>query len=210
VKTIVKISNLSKKFRSVEALKGVNIELKQGEIHGLIGANGSGKSTLLNILFGNLLIKETGGYSGEILIDGQVRNICSPSSAIKCGIGMIHQEFALISHMSVAENIKINRENVYDVTEKIFRKDFACVDKKKNTEDAKNVLERLGIELDTSIKIINLSTNIKQFIEIAREIDKENLKLLLLDEPTAVLNKEDSNRLISILKDISKRGTAII
>jgi simple sugar transport system ATP-binding protein len=117
VKNIVKISNLSKKFRNVEALKGVNIELKQGEIH---GANGSGKSTLLNILFGNSIIKDTCGYSGEILIDGQVTNISSPSSAIKCGIGMIHQEFALMSQMNVAENIKINRENVYDLTEKIL------------------------------------------------------------------------------------------
>ncbi|WBW99009.1 sugar ABC transporter ATP-binding protein [Oceanirhabdus sp. W0125-5] len=210
MKSVIKINNLSKSFGNVEALKNVDFELREGEIHGLIGANGSGKSTFLNILFGNPKIEETGGYSGEIIVDGDKKKISSPSASIKSGIGMIHQEFALISNMNVAENIKINREQAYGITEKLFGRSFAYINKKKNHEDAQEILNTLGIKLNTNIKVCNLSTSMKQFIEIAREIDKENLKVLMLDEPTAVLNKEDSDTLIEILKGIAKRGTAII
>lgn len=210
VKKIIDIKKLSKKYGNNYALKDVDLEINEGEIHGLIGANGSGKSTLMNILFGNPLISESGGYSGEISICGERRRINTPLASIKSGIGMIHQEFALIGDMNVAENIKITRENLLNYTEKLMGSELAYVNDYKDHEESKDILNKLGIDIDTYVKVLNLSTNMKQFIEIAREVSKNDLKLLMLDEPTAVLNKEDSDTLLKIIKDIAKKGTSII
>ncbi|TJX13744.1 sugar ABC transporter ATP-binding protein [Tissierella creatinini] len=208
--SILKVTGLTKKYEDNYALNKVDFELKRGEIHGLVGANGSGKSTFLNILFGNSIIRETGGYSGEIIIDKENTYIKDTSSAVELGIGMVHQEFALIGDLNIASNIKINRENLNKKTEKILGKDFARVDVKRNKEDSEKALSILGIDIDPSLKVFNLSTNIKQFVEIAREIDKVNLKILMLDEPTASLNEEDSKLLLSSLKRIKEQGSSII
>ncbi|MCT4605571.1 MAG: sugar ABC transporter ATP-binding protein [Marinisporobacter sp.] len=210
METILEIKNLSKAFHHVQALKNVNLSFKKGEIHGIIGANGSGKSTLMNILFGNDIIKDTGGYEGAIFYKGKKVNIKNSNEAIKMGIGMIHQEFALIPSMSIAENIKICRENTYKATDRLLSKSYSFIDHKNNEKDAKEILKRLGINVDTNIKIMNLSTNIKQFVEIAREMDKKDLEVLVLDEPTAVLNEKDGQKLMEILKEISKNGTTIL
>ncbi len=204
------LREITKNFSDIEVLKNVNINLDSGEIHGLVGANGSGKSTLLNILFGNSVIKNTGGYKGSIYIDGKQVPILSTQDAVKNGIGMIHQEFALISGMTVAENIKLGRERVISFTEKMFGKNLSYVDRKKNLNDAREALDKLGVQLDPHMLVLDLSVNMKQFIEIAREINKNHLNLLLLDEPTAVLNEEDSNKLINVLKNLARKGTAII
>jgi len=191
-------------------LKDVELELESGEIHGLMGANGSGKSTLLNILFGNPVIKNTGGYSGSVLISGQPAQIRSTNEAVKTGIGMIHQEFALISGLTVAENIKLGRERVRGITERLFGYDLSCVDGELNNRDARAAMEKLGMVIDPRILVLDLSVNMKQFTEIAREIDKTDLKLLLLDEPTAVLNKEDSRMLMDVLRTLAKKGVAML
>ncbi|MGI6711389.1 MAG: sugar ABC transporter ATP-binding protein [Bacillota bacterium] len=207
---ILEIRGLNKYFGPVKVLNNVDITIKRGEIHGLVGANGSGKSTLLNILFGNSVIKETSGYRGEIYIEGKKVNIKNTKDSLQYGIGMIHQEFALIPDMTIAENIKLSRENTKGFLDRIFTKDLSFIDKKQNRSDASRVLKRLGLTIDTDILVNKLSTNAKQFIEIAREIDKDYLKILILDEPTAVLNKPDSEKLLAILKELSAKGTSII
>lgn len=207
---VLTIKKLSKSFGNVEVLKSVNFSVKSGEIHGLVGANGSGKSTLLNILFGNPVIKNTGGYKGEVFLKGKKTIIQSTKEALSHGIGMIHQEFALISEMTVAENIKLGREQVFPFFEKILGRDFSYVHSKKNIKDAGIALNKLGIGVDPRALVKNLSLSLKQFVEIAREIDKYNLRLLLLDEPTAVLNKEDSKKLLEVLKNLAQQGTAVI
>lgn len=198
---MLKVRKLSKKFGDIYALKDIDFHLNKGEIHGIVGANGSGKSTFLNIIFGDLNIEKTGGFDGEILINDELVNINDSKAAMGLGIGKVHQEFALVSSLDVASNIKINNENTYK---------FDIVNKHKNHEDSKKILESFGIELDTNKLVKDLSVNIKQFIEIAREVDKQNLKILLLDEPTACFNKEDANIFMEIIKALKNKGISVI
>lgn len=207
---MLEVKNVSKLFGTTKALDELSFQVKRGEIYGLIGANGSGKSTLMNILFGNSLIRETGGYTGDIMIDGSVETIRSSSEAIQKGIGMIHQEFILIPDMSVTENVKLTRENTRNNFTKLLGRKYTALDRKKDTEETKAVLDRLGFELDTTLYVRNISINAKQFVEIAREIQRTELKILFLDEPTAVLNTGDANRLLEILRELADSGVTII
>ncbi|KUG05110.1 ribose abc transport system, atp-binding protein rbsa [hydrocarbon metagenome] len=207
---MLKISGISKSFGQQEVLKSVDLDIMPGEIHGLVGENGAGKSTLLNILFGRDIIRNTGGYSGEIYVDEKKVNIYTPRDALELGIGMVHQEFALIPHMSISENIRIGREYTNQLSEKILGSELALIDKKRNQAEAGKVLQNLGVDPDVNLKIIDLSISLKQFVELAREISRDNLKLLVLDEPTAVLGREDSAAFLKIITDIAHKGTAII
>lgn len=207
---MLEIRNVSKQFGTTKALDQLSFEVKKGEIYGLIGANGSGKSTLMNILFGNSVIRETGGYTGEVVIDGEVKNIRNAGEAIHSGIGMIHQEFILIPNMSVSENVKLTRENINEKLAKVLGRKYAYLDSKKDEEETAQVLGRLGFQLDESLYVREISINAKQFVEIAREIQRQDLKVLFLDEPTAVLNTEDANRLLVILKELAEDGVTII
>ena len=208
MKKVLQINNLTKYFNTTKALDNIDFEVHSGEIHGLIGANGSGKSTLMNILFGSKHINDSGGYSGEIHIDGEKALIRTNDDSTKYGIGLVHQELTLLNDLSISNNIKINREHTIEKTD-LFG-DFALVDDKKNLKDSSSSLNKVGINLDPSLKVDSLSTNIKQFIEIAREIDKHNLKLLMLDEPTSSLNLEETKVLLTHLKEIANDGTGII
>lgn len=207
---MLRIENITKAFGAEEVLKAVSMEIGAGEIQGLVGVNGSGKSTLLNILFGNPAIARTGGYSGAVYLDGERVAISHPSHAVRLGIGMIHQEFALIPGFTVAENIRIGREKVHGFAAGILRKDLSCLDHRRNREESRQVLKRMGIDLDPQMCVSDLSVNMKQFVEIAREVDNPALKVLLLDEPTAALNGEDSVDLMEVLKDLARRGAAIL
>lgn len=208
MKKILEIKDLSKNFDSIKALKNVNLELYEGEIHGLIGANGSGKSTLMNILFGSKHIRDSGSYEGSIYIEGQRVKINTNRDSKFHGIGMVHQELSLLNELDISNNIKINRENTIAKTDILG--EFSIVDRGANSSDAKMALSKVGVEVDPFLKVKNLPTNIKQFIEIAREIDKEGLKILMLDEPTSSLNLEQTEMLLSHLKEIAKTGTSII
>jgi len=210
MENILQITNLNKSYYGNPALIDINLSIKAGEIHGIVGANGSGKTTLMNILFGNPTIHETGGYQGEISYQGNRITVKNCAQAIRLGIGMIHQEFALIPEMTVGENIKLGREKTYAFTNRLFGRQYSFIDNKQDRESAVNTLKKLGLSLDASIKIIELSINMKQFVEIAREIDRTDLKLLILDEPTAVLNKNDASKLIEILREMSERGIGIV
>ena len=205
---ILKVENLSKGFNGNLALDNMNFNLKKGEIHGIIGANGSGKSTFMNILFGSKAIRDTGGYEGNIFIDGKGVDIKDTYEAINHGIGMVHQELALILDLDVSSNVKINRENIIEKTK--ILKDFALVDQKKNHRDTEIALSKIGVNMDPTMRVRNLSTNLKQFIEIAREIDNKKLKILMLDEPTSSLNLEETKMLLSQLKKLTEIGVSII
>lgn len=164
----------------------------------------------MNILFGSSHIKETGGYSGKIFIEGKNVDITSTLDAIHNGIGLVHQEFVLLGNLDISSNIKINRENIYPLSGKILGKKFGIVNKEKNKIDAKNALWKMGVSINPSIKVKDIPINMKQFVEIAREIDNTSLKILMLDEPTASLNQEDTKLLIKSLLDIAKKGISII
>lgn len=210
MENLLTITNLNKSYNGNLALKNISLSVKAGEIHGLVGANGSGKTTLMNILFGNPVIRETGGYKGEVYFQGNKITFKNCTEAINHGIGMVHQEFALIPDMTVGENIKLGRENTVGFTDRLFGRQFSFIDRKLDDAGAGRTLARLGINLDVNLKVINLTTNLKQFVEIAREIDRSDLKLLMLDEPTAVLNKNDGLKLIEILQDMSRREIGIL
>ncbi len=207
---LLTITQLNKSYNGHPALTNINLSIKPGEIHGLVGANGSGKTTLMNILFGNPVIQATGGYSGEICFEGRRTAIKNCAEAIRLGIGMVHQEFALIPDMTVGENIRLGREHTQAWTDRLFGCQYSFVDRQKDYTAAQQTLNRLWINLDVKLKIADLTTNLRQFVEIAREIDRTDLKLLILDEPTAVLNKRDGLKLTEILKEMSKRQIGIL
>ena len=194
------MKGISKEFSGNKVLNDINFKLYPGEILGLVGENGAGKSTLMKILFGMDEIRETGGYGGEILIDGKKVTFNSSEDAIKAGIGMVHQEFSLIPDFTVGENILLNREpEKYSVMSELFGK--------------------LGVELDANKKISGLPVGYKQFTEIARELSKEDdkkeggassIRLLVLDEPTAVLSEHEAVALLKAMKMLSEAGIAII
>lgn len=210
MENILEIKELSKAYHGVPALIDIDLSVKAGEIHGIVGANGSGKSTLMNILFGNPIVRETGGYQGEILYRGRRIHPKSCGEAIRLGIGMAHQEFALLPDLTIAENIKLGRERTWKFTDRLFGPKFSFIDCQRNAAGAVQVLHKLGLDVDVGIKVINLATNTKQFVELAREINRRDLQLLLLDEPTAVLSMRDGLKLIEVLMEMSQAGLGII
>lgn len=208
--SILNIKNLSKSYNGIPALKNVSLSVRAGEIHGIVGANGSGKTTLMNILFGNPVIRETGGYQGEIYYEGVSLKTKNSTEIIDLGIGMVHQEFALIPDLTIGENIKLGREETNRFTDRLFGKKYSFVDREKNDLKAESALKKLGLNVDVGVKTINLSTNTRQFVEIAREIARVDLKLLLLDEPTAVLSRDDALNLLEVLTELSQDGLGIL
>lgn len=209
--SLLQMRNIGKKYGENQVLKGVNIEIKPGEIHGLVGENGAGKSTLMNILFGMPVIHTTGGYEGEILIDGKVCTPKTPKESMDLGIGMVHQEFMLIPGFTVTENIKLNRE----ITKKsflgsIFGPKLNNLDYRAMREDSQRSLQTLGVNLDETLPVAGLPVGYMQFIEIAREIDKKNLKLLVFDEPTAVLTESEADIFLQAVKKLSQLGIGIL
>jgi simple sugar transport system ATP-binding protein len=207
---MIELKQITKTFGQQTALDGVDLSIKKGEIYGLVGVNGSGKSTLMNILFGNAVIADTGGYEGEIYIAGQPAEIRNTRDAISHGIGMIHQEFALIPELQIYENITLNREKTRYWNEPSRLHQIALRDDQQNKDQARQTLKQLGFDLDVSLPVKNLSVHTRQFVEIAREIHKAELGLLLLDEPTASLNHEDAGILMEIIKDLARGGTSIL
>lgn len=210
-KYILQLENIRKDYSGNQVLKGVSLSVKRGEIHALLGENGAGKSTLMNILFGMPVIYGTGGYQGNIKVDGKEVKIMSPNEAMNLGIGMVHQEFMLLPQFTVAENIKLNRE----ITKKnpfslVFGKKVNLLDIEAIKSQARESLDELGMNIPENTLVSNLPVGHMQFVEIAREIDKRNIKLLVFDEPTAVLTESEAKTLLKIMKKIALRGIAII
>ncbi|WBW98428.1 sugar ABC transporter ATP-binding protein [Oceanirhabdus sp. W0125-5] len=210
-KFVLQMDNISKFYGENQVLKDITLKIKPGEIHALIGENGAGKSTLMNILFGMPVINSTGGFKGKILLDGEEVNISSPMKAMDYGIGMVHQEFMLIPGFTVTENIKLNRERTKDnPISKLLGPKLKTLDTKRMKEESQKALNKLGMDIDCYSKIAGLPVGHMQFVEIAREIDKDNIKLLVFDEPTAVLTETEADILLKAMKKIAKSGIAII
>jgi simple sugar transport system ATP-binding protein len=207
----LEMKNITKVYGQNAVLRDVSLGVRPGEIHALLGENGAGKSTLMNILFGMPVIHGTGGYQGEILFGGQSVNILSPQHAMKLGIGMVHQEFMLIPGFTIAENIKLNREITRpNPLSRIFGKNLESLDSPAIAADARKALDSVGIGLHEGTAVKSLPVGYMQFVEIAREIDKTGVKLLVFDEPTAVLTESEAEQLVNVMRDIAGRGIAII
>ncbi len=208
---ILEMNHITKEYGQNAVLKDVTLRVKPGEIHALLGENGAGKSTLMNILFGMPVIHGTGGFKGEVRLDGEATQILSPQHAMQQGIGMVHQEFMLIPGFTITENIKLNREiSKPNMVSRLIGKDLETLDVEAMRADAKKALSSVGIGINEDTRIKGLPVGYMQFVEIAREIDKTGIKLLVFDEPTAVLTESEANQLISVMKDIASQNIAII
>ena len=208
---VLKMDNISKEYFGNRVLKDVSLAVKPGEIHALMGENGAGKSTLMNILFGMPVIHSTGGFEGTVEIGGQPAAIRAPHEAIEYGIGMVHQEFMLIPGFTITENIKIGREiSRPNLASRIFGKQMETLDSEAMAKDARKALDTVGLGISEEEYIRGMPVGYMQFVEIAREIDKTGIKLLVFDEPTAVLTETEAENLLQTMKKIAESGIAII
>ena len=209
--TILEMKNIVKEFNRNKVLKGVSLQVDKGEIVSLVGENGAGKSTLMNILFGMAGIVNTGGYEGQIIWEGQPVQMVSPGQAMNLGIGMVHQEFMLLPSYTVTENVKLNRENTKpNVVSRLVGSSMSTLDRRHMKSDTKEALDKIHLKVDPSTVVGSMSVGYKQFVEIAREIDKKNIKLIVFDEPTAVLTDMESTWLLDTIREISAAGVAVI
>ncbi|SHK13016.1 sugar ABC transporter ATP-binding protein [Paramaledivibacter caminithermalis] len=211
-KYTLQMKDINKEYYGNKVLKGVSLSVKPGEIHALLGENGAGKSTLMNILFGMPVIHSTGGFSGEVFLCGEKTHIKSPKEAMELGIGMVHQEFMLVPGFTITENIKLNREITKDnFISRAFKNDsLKTLDIKEMKKDTRKALDTLGMDIDEWARVAGLPVGHMQFIEIAREIDKKGIKLLVFDEPTAVLTESEADNLISAMKNLAASGISIL
>jgi len=208
---LLEMKGITKSYYGNTVLKNVDLSIKPGEIHCLMGENGAGKSTLMNILFGMNVIHSTGGFEGEIFFDGEKRDIRSSFDAMNLGIGMVHQEFMLIPDYSITENIKLNRELTKDnFVSRLFGPRLKTVEYAKMGRDARKALDKVDMNIDEWIRVAGLPVGYMQFIEIAREIDKTGIKFLVFDEPTAVLTESEASNLLRIMRKLADSGIAIL
>ena len=208
---VLKMEDISKEYFGNKVLKGVQLKVRPGEIHALMGENGAGKSTLMNILFGMPVIHNTGGFEGTIEFDGQKVSIDNPHKAMELGIGMVHQEFMLIPGFTVTENIKLGREiTTPTVASALLGKSLERLDTAAMAADARKALDTIGLGVEEYAKVAGMPVGYMQFVEIAREIDKTGIKLLIFDEPTAVLTESEADRLLETMRVIASQGIAIV
>ena len=208
---LLEMRNIKKDFFGNQVLTDINLKLDEGDVLGLCGENGAGKSTLMKILFGASDILSTGGYGGDILIDGKKVSFSSPFEAIEAGIGMVHQEFSLIPGFDATENILLNREpKKGNLVSEVFGDRLNTLDRKEMDEKARKAIEIMGVSIDQHMMINNMPVGHKQFTEIARELSKDQLRILILDEPTAVLTEREAEALLASIRGMSARGITVI
>ena len=208
---LLRFESIGKEFYGNTVLSDVGFSVDRGEIVGLVGENGAGKSTLMNILFGMDVIRATGGYQGKVFIDGEEVSFGNPLDALESGIGMVHQEFSLIPGFSAEENILLNRESIrYNFVVELFGDEFHTLDRDEMNTRARKAIEKLRVEIHPETLVADMSVGQKQFTEIAREIDRANTRILILDEPTAVLAESEAETLLSALRNLASQGIGII
>ncbi len=190
----VQMKNITKKFGDFTANDSIDLDIKKGEIHALLGENGAGKSTLMNILYGLYMQTE-----GEIYINGKLEHIKDPNEAIKLGLGMVHQHFMLIEPFSVVENIILGME-----PKKGLRLDI-----KKATEDIMEISNKYGLAVDPKAKVEDITVGMQQRIEIIKALYR-GADILIFDEPTAVLTPQEIDEFVEIIKSLSDQGKTII
>jgi simple sugar transport system ATP-binding protein len=208
---LLSFQNVTKEFFGNTVLRDISFHLEPGEIVGLVGENGAGKTTLMRILFGMPVIAETGGYEGRVCIDGQEVHFKSPFDALDAGIGMVHQEFSLIPGFTATENILLNRESMKpSVMNEVFGDRMSILDRPDMKRRAQAAISRLGVSLDPGMLVSEMPVGHKQFTEIAREINREKTRILVLDEPTAVLTESEAEVLLTALRALARQGIAMI
>ena len=208
---LLRLEHIGKEFYGNRVLSDISFSLMPGEIIGLVGENGAGKSTLLNILFGMPVISSTGGHEGDIYIDGKITNFTTPNQALAAGIGMVHQEFSLIPGFTATENILLNREVLNgSLLSYVFSTRVSTLNRDEMNRRALSAINTLGVNISPDMLASEMPVGYKQFIEIAREIDRKNTRLLFLDEPTAVLTESEAELLLAALKKLAKKGIAIV
>ena len=208
---LLRLDHIGKEFYGNRVLSDISFDINAGEIIGLVGENGAGKSTLLNILFGMPVISSTGGHEGALYVDGKKVNFTSPNQALAQGIGMVHQEFSLIPGFTATENILLNREVLNGSSMSyLFSDRVSTLDREAMDERASAAIHTLGVNINPDMIVSEMPVGYKQFIEIAREIDRKNTRLLFLDEPTAVLAESEAEILITALKKLARSGIAIV
>ncbi len=208
---LLRLEHIGKEFYGNRVLSDISFEISAGEIIGLVGENGAGKSTLLNILFGMPVISSTGGHEGALFVDGKKVNFTSPNQALAQGIGMVHQEFSLIPGFTATENILLNREVLNGSSMSyLFSDRVSTLNREEMNARASAAIHTLGVNINPDMIVSEMPVGYKQFIEIAREIDRKNTRLLFLDEPTAVLTESEAEILITALKKLARSGIAIV
>ena len=191
---VIEMREITKVFGEFVANDKINLELRKGEIHALLGENGAGKSTLMNMLAG--LLEPT---SGEIVVNGQVVKLDSPSKAASLGIGMVHQHFMLVEAFTVAENIILGSELTKN----------GVLDIARATREINELSERYGLAVDPSAKVADISVGAQQRVEILKTLYR-GADILIFDEPTAVLTPSEIDELMAIMKKLVKEGKSII
>ena len=197
---LLEMKNICKRFGKVTALHDVSLKVRRGEVHALVGENGAGKSTLMNVLSG---IYPAGSYEGDIILDGKVSHFNSIKDSEAQGIVIIHQELALVPFLSIAENMFLGNERTAAFSNKVM-------DWPRTMQRAQELLDLVGLHEDPRTLIKDIGVGKQQLVEIAKAIAK-NVRLLILDEPTASLNETDSLALLKLLEHFRDEGmTSII
>ena len=192
--TILRMQGIQKYFSGVHALKGVNFELRAGEVHALMGENGAGKSTLIKVLCG--IHKRDGGsveYFGE---EVSFNNIAESQAA---GISVIHQELNMMNHLTVAQNMFIGREFM----------NGGLINDRQMEQEAQKLFDRMGVKIDPGVKLGDLTVGKQQMVEIAKAVSRD-CRLLVLDEPTAALTQPEVEELFKIMRDLQKKDIGMI
>ncbi|QAT48424.1 sugar ABC transporter ATP-binding protein [Caproiciproducens sp. NJN-50] len=193
---ILEMKDITKEFPGVKALDRVNFQVRKGEIHCLVGENGAGKSTLMKVLSG---VYPYGTYSGQIILNGAEQHFTNIADSEKAGVAIIYQELALIPELTVYENIYFGHEIMNGKT----------VDWNKTIIDAREILEKVGCGANPVAKVKDFGVGTRQLIEIAKALSKD-IKLLILDEPTAALTEADSAHLLDLLRKLKTQGVTCI
>ncbi|HWP22175.1 MAG TPA: multiple monosaccharide ABC transporter ATP-binding protein [Candidatus Cryosericum sp.] len=193
---ILEMKHITKEFPGVKALDDVSLSVLRGEIHAVVGENGAGKSTLMNVLSG---IYPHGSYDGEIFYDGHLCRFSKIKDSENCGIVIIHQELALVPYLTIAENMFLGNE----------RGSSLAIDWDETFAKADELLQVVGLRESSHTLIKDIGVGKQQLVEIAKALSK-NVKLLILDEPTASLNESDSMKLLDLLKEFKKKGVTSI
>ena len=191
----LEMRGITKRYPGVLANDHIDLDLRRGEIHALLGENGAGKSTLMNILYG-LAVPD----SGEILLDGEPVTISGPSDAIARGISMVHQHFMLVPVLTVAENILLGEELMANA---VF------LDRKAAHDRIVELGKRFGFDIDPDVLVGSLSVGWQQRVEILKALYRES-RILVLDEPTAVLTPQETEEIFAVLRRLASEGHTIV
>ncbi|WP_017557003.1 sugar ABC transporter ATP-binding protein [Nocardiopsis baichengensis] len=197
---VLRMRGIRKTFPGVVALDGVDLEVRPSEIHALTGENGAGKSTLMKVLSG---VHPHGSYQGRVEVEGDERRFASTSDSERAGIAIIHQELALVPQLTVAENVFLGNERARR------RLGLSFVDQEASVSRSRAQLERVGLDVDPSTPLGELSVGRRQLVEIAKAIAKQ-VRVLILDEPTSALNEAESDALLRLLLEFKEQGIASI